>query len=115
MSLIVTIGIKARVSFIGILYYSIAKLSFSPNSLKYFDQLEKIPCFKKGCFLQSSSKRPYLSILEFHGEHQLMPVVRESLPVISLGEECRAQIPMSPAFSCLVTCIREESVRKGVL
>lgn len=48
-------------------------------------------------------KTSYLSILEFHGKHQLMPVVSESLPVISFGEECRAQVPMSSAFSCLVT------------
>lgn len=50
-------------------------------------------------------KASYLSVLELHGKHQLMSVVSKGFPVISFGEECRAQISMSSAFSCLVTCV----------
>lgn len=34
-----------------------------------------------------------------------MSVVSKGLPVISFGEECGAQIPMSSAFSRLVTWV----------
>lgn len=50
----------------------------------------------------------YLSVLELHCKHQLMPVVRQGLPVISLGEESRAQIAMSAAFTHLVTWRRSK-------
>lgn len=45
----------------------------------------------------------YLSVLQLHGQHQLVAMVGERFPVVPFGEECRAQIPMGTAFSCLVT------------
>lgn len=53
--------------------------------------------------------KSYLSVLELHGQNQLVAMIGECFSVVSLGEECRAQIPMGATFSCLVTC----KARKG--
>lgn len=45
----------------------------------------------------------YLSVLQLHGQDQLVAVIGQRLTVVSLGEECRAQIPVGTAFPCLVT------------
>ena len=45
----------------------------------------------------------YLSVFKLHGQYQLVPMVGKRFSIVSLGEECRAQIPMGATFSCLVT------------
>lgn len=48
----------------------------------------------------------YLSVLQLHGQDKLVPVIGQGLAVIALGEEGRAEVPVSPALTCLVTCKR---------
>lgn len=55
-------------------------------------------------YIQTHSVRAsYLSVLQLHGQNQLVAMVGQSFAVVSLGEECRAQVPMSATFPCLVT------------
>lgn len=49
----------------------------------------------------------HLSVLELHGQHELVPVIGQSFSVAALGEERRAEVPVSPAFTRLVTCGRD--------
>lgn len=54
----------------------------------------------------------YLSVLQLHGQNQLVTMVGQRFAVVSLGEECRAQIPMGTAFPCLVTWKKNREKRK---
>lgn len=55
----------------------------------------------------------YLSVLQLHGQNQLVAMVGQRFAVVSLGEECRAQIPMGTAFPCLVTWKKKQREEEG--
>lgn len=41
----------------------------------------------------------HLSVLELHGQHQLVPVVGQRLPVAAFGEEGGAKVPVGAALA----------------
>lgn len=51
-----------------------------------------------------ASFKTHLSVLELHGEHQLIPVIGQSFPVARFGEEGGAKVSMRSTFPRLVTC-----------
>lgn len=65
------------------------------------------------CF-QIHQVASYLSVLQLHCQDQLVAVVGQRLAVVSLGEECRAQIPVGTAFPCLVTWKEKKKQREKV-
>lgn len=67
---------------------------------------------RRNCF-QIHKVASYLSVLQLHGQDQLVAVIGQRLTVVSLGEECRAQIPVGTAFPCLVTWKERKRLKNG--
>lgn len=55
-------------------------------------------------FKTNSLMKTHLSVLELHGQHQLIPVIGQSFPVAPFGKEGGAKVPVSSTFPRLVTC-----------